>query len=361
LLEELLDRAHCVCIASNARDVNPYPALDDCVKNAQAPLDSAFSLRTLVRNRFVVSFALARGRAFDARCLLSLVCSGRCAGLLALRGWRRSISDGDWRPPKMMRGQPVQCLPDNRRWHEGRPLQDAQLERVHATIVPIRASHTAKLERALVVRRGEAASFELLPEPIEQQRLNRKRSAIPDLHRLIPSLTRIVPDEGTIRDSEKLRFRHNIRPGHATQSVNEPEPSRDEVPDLMEEVHLLPPFSVTERRNQRVQLRVCRVHVAVIQSFDYPFKPLAQPVSSLAVEGMNAMRTLNWDELEPGASEAFRIWMSESDLQWAKEAWNLLVKGGLCSYENEGERHVVIGRFLALCEYLPRLVLHRLR
>jgi hypothetical protein len=52
--------------------------------------------------------------------------------------------------------------------------------------------------------------------------------------------------------------------------------------DPMEEMHLAPRFSVTERRNQRLQLRVCRFHVAVIQGFDYPFKLLAQPFRSTA-------------------------------------------------------------------------------
>jgi hypothetical protein len=33
--------------------------------------------------------------------------------------------------------------------------------------------------------------------------------------------------------------------------------------DPMEEMHLAPRFSVTERRNQRLQLRACPFHVAV--------------------------------------------------------------------------------------------------
>jgi hypothetical protein len=60
------------------------------------------------------------------------------------------------------------------------------------------------------------------------------------------------------------------------------------------------------------------------------------------------MQTLNWDELEPAAREAFNIWMSGSDLEWAKTSWRLLVKDGLCNYETERERHVVIARYLAL-------------
>jgi hypothetical protein len=58
--------------------------------------------------------------------------------------------------------------------------------------------------------------------------------------------------------------------------------------------------------------------------------------------------TMDWDELAPAAREAFNIWMSGSDFQWAKEAWGLLVKAGLCSYDSERERHVVVARFLAL-------------
>ena len=60
------------------------------------------------------------------------------------------------------------------------------------------------------------------------------------------------------------------------------------------------------------------------------------------------MQSIDWDELEPGAREAFNIWTSGSDLQWAKETWALLATAGLCSYETDRERHVVIGRFLAL-------------
>ena len=60
------------------------------------------------------------------------------------------------------------------------------------------------------------------------------------------------------------------------------------------------------------------------------------------------MPTLGWVELKPVAREAFRIWMSGSDFEWAREAWSLLTKAGLCSYDTERERHIVIARFLAL-------------
>ena len=60
------------------------------------------------------------------------------------------------------------------------------------------------------------------------------------------------------------------------------------------------------------------------------------------------MRTLDWDELEPGAREAFKIWTSGSDFEWAKEAWSLLTKAGFCSYDSPRKRHIVIARFLAL-------------
>jgi hypothetical protein len=130
LLEQLANRAHHVRIAAKARDVNPCPALHNCVKDAQASIgslllarvrrldsalswwtlacswfvDSAFDLRALVCKRFVVSFTFARGKAFDARCLLSPVCAGRCAWLLGLRGARRAIRDGDWQPPEVLQG-----------------------------------------------------------------------------------------------------------------------------------------------------------------------------------------------------------------------------------------------------------------
>jgi hypothetical protein len=39
-------------------------------------------------------------------------------------------------------------------------------------------------------------------------------------------------------------------------------------------------FSLAAHRNQRLQLRACRVYVAVIQSLDDPFKLLAEPLRS---------------------------------------------------------------------------------
>lgn len=63
---------------------------------------------------------------------------------------------------------------------------------------------------------------------------------------------------------------------------------------------------------------------------------------------MTRRQTLDWSELEPAARETFRIWMSGTDFEWAKEAWGHLTKAGLCNYETQPERHVVLGRFLAL-------------
>lgn len=60
------------------------------------------------------------------------------------------------------------------------------------------------------------------------------------------------------------------------------------------------------------------------------------------------MQTLTWDDIEPAARDAFDIWTSGSDFEWAKEAWGLLTKAGLSNYDTERERHVVIARFLAL-------------
>jgi hypothetical protein len=70
--------------------------------------------------------------------------------------------------------------------------------------------------------------------------------------------------------------------------------------------------------------------------------------SSLSEEHMTQVDTLGWDEIKPDAPKAFSIWGSGSDFEWAKEAWTLLMKSGACSYNSERERHIVIGRFLAL-------------
>jgi hypothetical protein len=57
---------------------------------------------------------------------------------------------------------------------------------------------------------------------------------------------------------------------------------------------------------------------------------------------------LDWEELEPSAQHAFNIWMSGSDLEWAKQTWNLFTKAGFCNYDSPKERLLVIGRYLAL-------------
>lgn len=58
--------------------------------------------------------------------------------------------------------------------------------------------------------------------------------------------------------------------------------------------------------------------------------------------------TLRWSELESAAEEAFRIWTSRSDRRWARDTWLRLERSGFCDFEDERERLIVIGRWLAL-------------
>jgi hypothetical protein len=84
-----------------------------------------------------------------------------------------------------------------------------------------------------------------------------------------------------------------------------------------------------------------RVHTA---RSDDGSPDLVTPVSRRCPD----MQTLDWDEIEPAAREAFRIWSSGSDFDWAKEVWSRLVQAGFCDYESAQRRHLVIARFLAL-------------
>jgi hypothetical protein len=48
----------------------------------------------------------------------------------------------------------------------------------------------------------------------------------------------------------------------------------------MDEMHFSTPFSLIEGRNQRLQLRACRVNVVAIQCVGYPFELVAKLVGS---------------------------------------------------------------------------------
>jgi hypothetical protein len=58
----------------------------------------------------------------------------------------------------------------------------------------------------------------------------------------------------------------------------------------MEEMHSVPLFSLIEGRNQRLQLRACRVNVVAIQCFSYPFELVAKLVGSTAPRRSSATR-----------------------------------------------------------------------
>jgi len=60
---------------------------------------------------------------------------------------------------------------------------------------------------------------------------------------------------------------------------------------------------------------------------------------------------MEWEEIEPTAQRIFNVWGGGTDLDWAKQAWGVLKKSGLTSYENELDRCKVALRFLALGVY----------
>jgi hypothetical protein len=58
----------------------------------------------------------------------------------------------------------------------------------------------------------------------------------------------------------------------------------------MEEMHLATPILLAECRNQRLQLRTCRVNVVAIQCVGYPFELVAKLVGSTAPRRSSATR-----------------------------------------------------------------------
>lgn len=59
-------------------------------------------------------------------------------------------------------------------------------------------------------------------------------------------------------------------------------------------------------------------------------------------------RTLVWDDLKRAPAEAFNIWEGQPEAQWAKDAWEGIVRAGLAQYANEMERAKVCIRFMAM-------------
>lgn len=55
-----------------------------------------------------------------------------------------------------------------------------------------------------------------------------------------------------------------------------------------------------------------------------------------------------WEEVEAAADVAFKVWVGQPELVWARKAWEVLGDEGLTGYNTELERHVVMFRFLVL-------------
>ena len=47
---------------------------------------------------------------------------------------------------------------------------------------------------------------------------------------------------------------------------------------------------------------------------------------------------MEWEELESTAQRIFNVWGGGTDLDWAKQSWDVLENSGLTSHENEPER-----------------------
>ena len=55
--------------------------------------------------------------------------------------------------------------------------------------------------------------------------------------------------------------------------------------------------------------------------------------------------------MEAAAQDAFRVWVGEPDLQWARDAWQRLCSHGYADYQDEAERIRILIRFLALAGF----------
>jgi hypothetical protein len=63
---------------------------------------------------------------------------------------------------------------------------------------------------------------------------------------------------------------------------------------------------------------------------------------------MENAENLTWDDVEDVAKAAFKIFVDQPELRWAKEAWQKLESAGLTKYVNDLEYTRVAIRFLAL-------------
>jgi hypothetical protein len=71
-------------------------------------------------------------------------------------------------------------------------------------------------------------------------------------------------------------------------------------------------------------------------------------VEEQSANTLRQINTLQWIDVEECARSAFNIWVDQPELNWAKEAWEHLVRQGLAGHSTELEKCQVKIRFLAL-------------
>lgn len=60
------------------------------------------------------------------------------------------------------------------------------------------------------------------------------------------------------------------------------------------------------------------------------------------------METVIWEEIENNAKQIFNIWIDQPELNWAKMAWEIIIKEKLADYNNTLEYYSVVFRLFSL-------------
>jgi hypothetical protein len=63
---------------------------------------------------------------------------------------------------------------------------------------------------------------------------------------------------------------------------------------------------------------------------------------------VESTQKVTWDDIKDTAKEVFNVWVLQSEINWAKEAWAILEQAGITSYSTEIERQEKLIYFLAL-------------
>jgi hypothetical protein len=76
---------------------------------------------------------------------------------------------------------------------------------------------------------------------------------------------------------------------------------------------------------------------------------LRKPIDEKERRGVSSeTNVLDWDDVEGAVRPIIEIWVSGSELRWARHAWALLGKAGLASYSSEIERTRCLLRTVAV-------------